>query len=441
MPSRSRAALLAFAALLLATSVAGHAMVSPVDATTSPESAAAGVAQSEPIAAESVRFALQVEADGDARWRVSAAYPLVTRNDTAGFEELGAAFRDGETGTLGYETFRTAAGRASDTTGREMTIVDVQRNYTIENDTGRLILEFTWTEFARTEDSALYVGDAFNTTDGKWLDSLTARQMLTIEPPPGYDVRSAPVGVVDGVARWEGPETFTGRDPWIVYTGERTPTLTPTPTPPTPTDSPTVTTAPPTTAPPPTPTDTPTVTTAPPTTAPPTTAPPTTVPPDGPDGSGFPFVVVVLLVGIGAAAVGAYTLIDRDSDLGGVVPNVGGDGSGPDDSPDSDPDDGATGQSAAAADGDADSADDESEGTDDVDVELLSDPERVERLLEQNGGRMKQANIVKETGWSNAKVSQLLSSMAEDDRINKLRIGRENLISFPDEDLTDLDEE
>jgi uncharacterized membrane protein len=46
---------------------------------------------------------------------------------------------------------------------------------------------------------------------------------------------------------------------------------------------------------------------------------------------------------------------------------------------------------------------------------------------------------VKETGWSNAKVSQLLSSMEEDGRVDKLRIGRENLISFPDEDVGDLE--
>ena len=54
---------------------------------------------------------------------------------------------------------------------------------------------------------------------------------------------------------------------------------------------------------------------------------------------------------------------------------------------------------------------------------------------------MKQANIVKETGWSNAKVSQLLSTMAEEGTIDKLRIGRENLISFPDEDITDIDQD
>jgi hypothetical protein len=81
----------------------------------------------------------------------------------------------------------------------------------------------------------------------------------------------------------------------------------------------------------------------------------------------------------------------------------------------------------------------EKEPDDDIDPELLSDEERVERMLDRNGGRMKQANIVKETGWSNAKVSQLLSQMDEDDRIDKLRIGRENLISLPDEDITTLE--
>ncbi|MFC7008821.1 helix-turn-helix transcriptional regulator [Halalkalicoccus sp. GCM10025704] len=56
------------------------------------------------------------------------------------------------------------------------------------------------------------------------------------------------------------------------------------------------------------------------------------------------------------------------------------------------------------------------------------------RLLEANGGRMKQANIVTETNWSNAKVSQLLSAMAEEGRIEKLRIGRENLITLVEDE-------
>ena len=58
--------------------------------------------------------------------------------------------------------------------------------------------------------------------------------------------------------------------------------------------------------------------------------------------------------------------------------------------------------------------------------------ERVERLLDRNGGRMRQAAIVRETGWSDAKVSQLLSRMAEAGQVEKLRLGRENLISLPD---------
>jgi uncharacterized membrane protein len=75
----------------------------------------------------------------------------------------------------------------------------------------------------------------------------------------------------------------------------------------------------------------------------------------------------------------------------------------------------------------------------DVDPELLSDEERVVRLLRRNGRRMKQASIVAETGWSNAKVSQLLSKMDESDEIAKLRIGRENLITLPEVDPTEID--
>ncbi|WP_440007019.1 helix-turn-helix transcriptional regulator [Halomicrococcus sp. SG-WS-1] len=77
----------------------------------------------------------------------------------------------------------------------------------------------------------------------------------------------------------------------------------------------------------------------------------------------------------------------------------------------------------------------------DTDPELLSDEERVEHMLRRNGGRMKQADIVTETNWSNAKVSQLLSSMADEGQVDKLRIGRENLITLPDEEVGDFDEE
>jgi uncharacterized membrane protein len=68
------------------------------------------------------------------------------------------------------------------------------------------------------------------------------------------------------------------------------------------------------------------------------------------------------------------------------------------------------------------------------DEELLSDEDRVLQLLEENGGRMKQVNIVNETDWSKSKVSMLLSEMEEEGEISKLRVGRENIISISGEE-------
>lgn len=68
------------------------------------------------------------------------------------------------------------------------------------------------------------------------------------------------------------------------------------------------------------------------------------------------------------------------------------------------------------------------------DEELLSDEARVEQLLAEHGNRMKQVDIVEATGWSKAKVSTLLSEMAEEGTISKLRIGRENIITLEREE-------
>ena len=63
-------------------------------------------------------------------------------------------------------------------------------------------------------------------------------------------------------------------------------------------------------------------------------------------------------------------------------------------------------------------------------AELRSDEEIVRSLLGENDGRMRQSEIVDETGWSKSKVSMLLSEMAEADEISKLRVGRENIVSL-----------
>jgi|AntDeeMetagen285_2_1112576.scaffolds.fasta_scaffold07537_1 hypothetical protein len=62
--------------------------------------------------------------------------------------------------------------------------------------------------------------------------------------------------------------------------------------------------------------------------------------------------------------------------------------------------------------------------------EPLTDEDRVQTLLREQGGRMKQTRIVEETDWSKAKVSRLLSSMTDEGTVEKLSIGRENIVSL-----------
>lgn len=64
-------------------------------------------------------------------------------------------------------------------------------------------------------------------------------------------------------------------------------------------------------------------------------------------------------------------------------------------------------------------------------VEFLTDEDRVIRLLESNGGQVRQLDIVEQTEWSKSKVSRLLSRMHDNDQIEKISMGRENLIALP----------
>ena len=320
---------------------------------------------------ESVTIELQLRPNGDARWTVTQQYALESQTEIDTFRSLGEDYVAGETGTGQLAAFRAANREAVEATGRQMNITGVDRDYDVDGNRGMLVLSFTWTDFATSEDDRLVIDDAFNTTDGTWFRSLGENDTLVISPPTGYGVDSAPIGVENGRLRFEGPRTFDPGTLRVVYTGDQaTPTPTPTPT------------------------------------------------PDQPFAGGVPLWLGVAAIVVGVVAVVGYMTRQGSADEP-AEPTVSGS------------DDDEDGESPAA------SAEDETER---IDTELLSDEERVERLLEQNGGRMKQARIVKETGWSNAKVSQLLSSMDEEGRIDKLRIGRENLISFPDEDITDFDE-
>jgi hypothetical protein len=127
--------------------------------------------------------------------------------------------------------------------------------------------------------------------------------------------------------------------------------------------------------------------------------------------------VVVLLVGLAAA----YTL-RRDSDSEHPV------------APDRD-----TEQAGSVDGGGADPVSSEDSGGDPLELdELATDEDRVIALLEAEAGRMRQAEIADRLDWSASKTSRVISDLAADDAVEKLRIGRENVIDLP-EDAEDSD--
>jgi len=54
-------------------------------------------------------------------------------------------------------------------------------------------------------------------------------------------------------------------------------------------------------------------------------------------------------------------------------------------------------------------------------------------LLDDHGGRMRQADLVEETDWSKSKVSRVLSAMEDDDTIVKVDVGRGNVVMRPED--------
>ena len=357
-------------------------------------------AAGEPEAGET-HLEVQLQDDGDAEWNVTVAIPIENGDHREEFEAFAARFEAGESGLdLGEDSFERAAEAAAAESGREMAIRSVTRESEIVDGTddgeaiderGLLRVSFTWESFARIEeDGTMYVDDAFNTTEGTWLPGLTPDQSLRIRSPPGYgSPTTSPIGAEDQDLYWEGPQTFEPGYFTVVY------------------------------------------------------SPVSTGPEPAPDDGIATALVGVAVVLSGAALlVGLYLLVVRRRSDSGTVTNghsadgvPGAAGAPTDGETEAEPRTAETDE--ATEPGSAIGA--ETEDGPEPDPELLSDEERVERLLERNGGRMKQATIVKETDWSNAKVSQLLSSMDDDDRVDKLRIGRENLISLPGEGVGDIE--
>ena len=73
-----------------------------------------------------------------------------------------------------------------------------------------------------------------------------------------------------------------------------------------------------------------------------------------------------------------------------------------------------------------------------ADFMLATGHTRMEALLElveAHEGRVKQVELVELTGWSKSTVSRLLSELEADGALNRVRIGRCNLVLLPGEPL------
>ncbi|MFB6120164.1 MAG: helix-turn-helix transcriptional regulator [Halobacteriaceae archaeon] len=140
-------------------------------------------------------------------------------------------------------------------------------------------------------------------------------------------------------------------------------------------------------------------------------------------GGGPPWALTagIVLVGVGAAA-GAFVYLRRREAEAEDTPA------------ETEPATPGESETAPTAGGEAEAEAEAETETEEPPAELLSNEERVLRLLENRGGRVKQQEIVSEFDWTAAKTSQVVSEMHEAGQIEKFRLGRENVIKLPEED-------
>jgi hypothetical protein len=329
---------------------------------------------------EETHLEAQLQDDGDARWTITATIPLENDRQVRNFRSFADSFENGERDfELGVDTFRRAAQEASTASGRDMAVVSERRDSRIVDETdGDEVTRYGELQVSFTWESFGRVDENGTMHVDDAFNTTSGTWLNTLAEDETLVIRSPPgygAPSTAPIGAQEGDLQWEGPRTFEPGYFE------------------------------------------------------IVYPPSNaflPDWDVSTMLLAgAVLMSSAALLLGGFLLWRREGsadDGAGDAPAAAAEETG------------GGGGNPAPADGGAAAA-----GADDgQDLELLSDEERVEYLLERNGGRMKQANIVKETGWSNAKVSQLLSSMEDDERIDKLRIGRENLISLPGENVGDL---
>ncbi|MFB6109837.1 MAG: helix-turn-helix transcriptional regulator [Halodesulfurarchaeum sp.] len=317
---------------------------------------------------------IYLRANGSAIWEITFRTRLATDTQRREFEAFQDAFRENTSRYLApfKERISRVVAQANETVPRDMRARNFSATTSIQQVPQRwgiVTFRFTWDGFANTKSDRVIVGDVFNS--GFYL---SADGVLAIYAPPGYTIAESdppPDVINEGFVEWHGREDFGDNRPRVVAVPEREPT--------------TETTGDPTTG---------------------TTA----RPPAGSDSGGFGPLLIGGLLGAGVLLVVGYAL---------YTGAIGGPTAGDDEEPPS-----SGSQTAIEEDRSSDSG---------TDTALLTDEDRVRRVLQAEGGRMKQSAIVEELDWSKSKTSRVLSQMEEDGEIEKLRIGRENVIDLVEE--------
>ncbi|WP_372478872.1 helix-turn-helix transcriptional regulator [Halomicrobium sp. HM KBTZ05] len=359
------------------------ALVSGAAVTTAQETRSSGLLV-QPDGFDQTTFEITVTENGSARWSIQHHRRLANDSEKRQFRDFAERFESEETDL--YRNFvsrsetLTAIGRNA--TGRPMAATSFDRdaytNVTASfDDRGTIALAFTWTHFARTDGERVVVGDVFGENFYIGPDqsivfvSGEGLQFTTVDPAPTSQTQPDSLTQSQSVT-WEGEQQFAQQRPYLELEPRSAATTAAGGS-----GAEDDTQSPQTTAPLPSGTDNPMV---------------------------WIVGAVILVLGVGSAIAYRNGSVSLPGDTASTA---------------SDTD--TTSETAASA---TDSQ------TPIPDEELLSDSDRVVKLLESNGGRMKQVNIVEETDWSKSKVSMLLSDMEEDGEISKLRVGRENIISL-----------
>ncbi|GGN09771.1 helix-turn-helix transcriptional regulator [Halarchaeum nitratireducens] len=356
-------------ALVVAAAIPTATVASPP--ATASETVTVGDVEIDP---DDVVLGVSLHADGNATWRVTYRMRLSTENETDAFEELAADVRGSPAEyTSGFERqMRATALAAENATGREMRVTNVSvdaETRQLPQSYGVITYRFTWTNFAAVDGPRLRAGDALSQL---FLDAETT---LLVEWPEAYHATAVdpqPTDERENAVIWEGPLEFTAGQPTLLATTASTSSRRPTSS--------------------------------------------------GPSPALLAGGALVLLACVGGAL---YLYRRGDADDTASVES-GGPSPGPAT---------GTGESERTAEKASTNAEESTRAAESTEPpeELLSNEERVLRLVETHGGRMKQQQVVQQLGWTDAKTSQVIGDLREAGDIETFRIGRENVVRLPEE--------